>query len=111
MGMWSSFTAWLRGEDQRTLDRRADPDKVVEVAWLPLWQVHLVMPRLLDSGIPATFSEDHTSHLRFAAIEPMGRIFVMEPRFEEAYEMIRELTGEDPPRQGDPGPPLFPRRT
>jgi hypothetical protein len=109
MGIWSSFAAWLRGDDERTLLREADPDKVVEVAWLPLWQVHLVMPRLLDGGIPATFSEDHTSHLRFASLEPMARIFVMEPRWEEAHEMIKELTGEDPPRQGDHRMPHFPR--
>jgi hypothetical protein len=110
VGIVSTFLIWLRGDDERTRDRVADPDRVVEVAWLPLWQVHLVMPRLLDGGIPATFSEDHTSHLRFAAMQPMGRIFVMEPRLEQAYEMIRELTGEDPPRQGDPGPPRFPRQ-
>lgn len=105
MGIMSAFAAWLRGDDERTQSREPDPDRVAEVAWLPLWQVHLVMPRLLDSGIPATFSEDHTSHLRFAATEPMARIFVMEPRFAEAFDIIRDLTGEDPPRQGDPAPP------
>lgn len=94
-GWW----AWLWGRDDRSLHREPDPDRVVEAAWLPLWQAHLVMPQLLDRGIPATFSEDHTSHLSFRAMEPMARIFVMEPRLEAARDALRELTGEEPRTQ------------
>lgn len=96
MGLWK----WLNGQDERTLNREPDPEKVVEAAWLPLWQVHLLMPELLDRDIPATFSEDHTSHLNFRSRGPMGRIFVMEPRLERARDVIREVTGEDPSGQG-----------
>ena len=49
--------------------------------------------------MPASFSEDHTSNLRGAALEPMGRIFVMEPRRQEARAIIAELIGADPPTQ------------
>ena len=55
---------------------------MVEVAWLPLWQCQLALHDLWENEIPATMAEDHTSMLRFAAREPMGRIFVMEVRAE-----------------------------
>jgi hypothetical protein len=45
-------------------------------------------------------AEDHTSHFRFGAREPMARIFVMEPRLAEAEAVIEELTGYPPAKQG-----------
>ena len=75
------------------------PDHIVEVAWLPLWQCQLVLHDLWENEIPATMSEDHTSMLRFAAREPMGRIFVMEVRADVARAAIKECLGFDPPKQ------------
>ena len=92
MSVWS----WLLGE--RT-PRPARPDRVVEVAWLPLWQCQLALHDLWENEIPATMSEDHTSMMRFAAREPMGRIFVMEVRAELARAAIAECIGIDPPKQ------------
>jgi len=74
-------------------------DHVVEVAWLPLWQCQLALHDLWENEIPATMAEDHTSMLRFAAREPMGRIFVMEPRAALARAAIAECIGVDPPKQ------------
>lgn len=91
----------MRGLDEKSLNREPDPEKVVEAAWLPLWQVHLLMPELLDREIPATFSEDHTSQLNFRSMVPMGRIFVMEPRLERARAVIEEIIGEEPRGQGE----------
>jgi hypothetical protein len=44
-------------------------------------------------------AEDHTSMLRFAAREPMGRIFVMEMRADVARAAIAACLGIDPPKQ------------
>ena len=44
-------------------------------------------------------AEDHTSMLRFAAREPMARIFVMEVRAEAAHAAINACIGVDPPKQ------------
>ena len=76
------------------------PDHVVEVAWLPLWQCQLALHDLWENEIPATMAEDHTSMLRFAAREPMGRIFVMEVRAEaRPCGDRRRALGIDPPKQ------------
>ena len=83
-------------------DRKTRPprqDRVVEVAWLPLWQCQLALHDLWENEIPATMSEDHTSMMRFAAREPMGRIFVMEVRAEIARAQIAECIGMEPPKQ------------
>lgn len=85
--------SWLRGEQHVRVPR---DDEIVEVAWLPLWQAHLVAHGLWEAEIPNSIAEDHTSNLRFAAREPMGRIFVMGMRLEAARAAIKELTGDDP---------------
>ena len=59
------------------------------------WRLH----DLWENDIPATMAEDHTSMLRFAAREPMGRIFVMEVRAETARAAIKECLGIEPPKQ------------
>jgi proline-rich tail region repeat protein len=74
-------------------------DRIVEVAWLPLWQCQLVLHDLWEHDVPATMSEDHTSHLRLAAREPMARIFVMEPRRAAAEAVISRCIGGPPPTQ------------
>ena len=79
--------------------RAPRPDRVVEVAWLPLWRCHLSLHDLWENEIPASMSEDHTSMLRFAAREPMGRIFVMETRAAAARAAIAACLGIDPPTQ------------
>ena len=79
--------------------RRA-ADHVVEVAWLPLWQCQLALHDLWENEIPATMAEDHTSMMRFAAREPMGRIFVMEVRAEVGSERRSpSASASDPPKQ------------
>ena len=61
--------SWLFADARRA---RHDADRVVEVAWLPLWQCQLALHDLWENEIPATMAEDHTSMMRFAAREPMG---------------------------------------
>ncbi|MEA3184661.1 MAG: hypothetical protein QOC57_800 [Ilumatobacteraceae bacterium] len=79
--------------------RSVHADRVVEVAWLPLWQCQLALHDLWENEIPASMAEDHTSMMRFAAREPMARIFVMEVRAEVARAQIAECIGIDPPKQ------------
>ena len=88
--------AWLMGRDAPRAPR---PDRVVEAAWLPLWQAHLVLHELWERELPVTMAEDHTSQLRYAAREPMARLFVMEPRLDDVRRAIAEITGVEPPRQ------------
>ena len=68
---------WIFGKHP---PRPPDPDRSAEAAWLPLWQAQLVLHELWERDVPAVIAEDFTSHLRFAAREPMARIYVMEPR-------------------------------
>jgi hypothetical protein len=72
------------------------PDATVEVAWLPLWQAQLVLHELWQREIPSVMSEDHSSHLRFGAREPMARIFVIAARAKLATEVIEDVIGEPP---------------
>jgi len=90
--------SWLFKE---VAPRPPRPDHIVEVAWLPLWQCQLALHDLWENEIPATMSEDHTSMLRFAAREPMARIFVTEPRLKAATEVIERVTGYPPAHQGN----------
>lgn len=89
MGVWH----WIFGKHP---PRPPDPDRTCEVAWLPLWQSQLVLHELLERDIPAVVSEDLTSHFRGGSIQPMARIFVMEPRRKAAAEVIEEITGYPP---------------
>ena len=88
--------SWLFGTRE---PRPPRPDHVVEVAWLPLWQCQLALHDLWENEIPATMAEDHTAMLRFAAREPMARIFVMEVLAEAARAAINSCIGVDPPKQ------------
>ena len=92
MGLWR----WMHSPSKVRLPR---PDHVVELAWLPLWQCQLLLHHLWEQEVPATMSEDHTSFIRFAAREPMGRLFVMEPRLDLARQIARDILGFDPPKQ------------
>jgi hypothetical protein len=74
-----------------------DPERTVEVAWLPLWQAQLVVHELWEADLPCVLVEDSTSHLRLAARGPMARIFVMEPRRARAVAVIEAVTGQTPP--------------
>ena len=87
---------WLVRRNQA---RPSRSDRVVEVAWLPLWQCQLALHDLWENEIPASMAEDHTSMLRFAAREPMARIYVMEVRAEAARAAIKACIGIDPPKQ------------
>ena len=93
VGLWN----WIFGKHE---PRPPDPDRSAEAAWLPLWQAQLVLHELWEREIPSVMAEDHTSHFRFGAREPMARIFVMEPRLAEAEAVIEELTGYPPAKQG-----------
>ena len=75
-------------------------DAADHAAWLPLWQAQLVLHELWEQDIPAVMSEDFTSHLRFAAREPMARIFVTETRLDAASKVIEKVTGYPPAHQG-----------
>jgi hypothetical protein len=88
---------WIFGKHE---PRPPDPDRSAEAAWLPLWQAQLVLHELWEREIPAVMSEDHTSHMRFGAREPMARIFVMEPRLVQAEAVIEEVIGHPPAHQG-----------
>ena len=90
-----NLRGWLFAE------RKAHPpraDRGAEAAWLPLWQCHLALHDLWENEIPATMAEDHTSMMRFAAREPMARIFVMEVRAEVSRAQIAQCIGIDPPK-------------
>lgn len=93
MGVWN----WIFGKHP---PRPIDPERTAEAAWLPLWQAHMILHELWESGIPAVISEDSTSLLGFTAREPMARIFVMEPRLAEAERLIEDITGFPPAHQG-----------
>jgi hypothetical protein len=73
-----------------------DRDRTVEIAWLPLWQAQLVVHELWERDIPVAMAEDHTSHLRLAALQPMARIFAMSGRAAAARRVVEELIGEPP---------------
>ncbi|MEX2628269.1 MAG: hypothetical protein WD225_15390 [Ilumatobacteraceae bacterium] len=88
---------WIFGKHE---PRQPDPERSAEAAWLPLWQAQLVLHELWEREIPSVMSEDHTSHMRFGAREPMARIWVMEPRLVEAERAIEEITGVPPAHQG-----------
>jgi hypothetical protein len=94
MGLVGRAFDWLMGRDPI---KPPNPDRVVEAAWLPLWQAQLVLHELWERELPATMAEDHTSLLRYAAREPMARIFVMEDRLVEIRAAIAEITGTEPP--------------
>jgi hypothetical protein len=74
-----------------------DPERAVEVAWLPGWQAQLVLHELWETGVPCVLVEDMTSHLRMASFQPMARIFVMEPRRDAALAVIEATIGDQPP--------------
>ena len=93
MGLWN----WLFGKHP---PRPPDPERTVEAVWVPMWQAQLVLHELLEREVPAVVSEDHTSHLRFGAREPMARIFVTEPRLAQAEAIIEEVIGHPPAHQG-----------
>ena len=80
----------LRRRRDHALDGRSD-DRVVELAWLPLWQAQLVLHHLWEAGVPTTMSEDHTSQLRFGAREPMAHLYVMAHRLEAARAAMAEV--------------------
>jgi hypothetical protein len=84
MGLWH----WVFGRHE---PRPPRPDRVVELAWLPLWQAQLVLHHLWEAEIPVTMSEDHTAMYRFGAREPMARLYVMEVRLAAAREVMAEL--------------------
>ena len=76
--------------------RPPDPDRVVEAAWVPLWQSQIVTDELRAAGIPAVVNEEFTVHLTTYTREPMARIFVTEDRLHEAEDLIADLTGQPP---------------
>ncbi len=78
--------------------RAPDPDRTVELAWLPLWQALLVSSELWERDVPCAVVEDHTSQLLVQAREPMARLFVMEPRFAAATAIVTEVLGHEPKR-------------
>jgi hypothetical protein len=88
---------WIFGKHP---PRPPDPERTVEAAWLPMWQVHLVVHALEEADIPAVVSEDFTSHWRGGSRQPMARIFVMEPRLADAEAVIEDLTGFPPAHLG-----------
>lgn len=88
---------WIFGKHE---PRPPDPERTVEAAWMPIWQAHLVLHELWEREIPAVISEDHSSHWRGGAREPMARIFVMEPLLARSEGIIEELTGYPPAHLG-----------
>ena len=93
MGLWH----WIFGKHP---PRPPDPERTVEAAWLPLWQAQMVLHELLEREVPAVVSVAFTSHWRGGSRVPMARIFVMEPRLDDAEAIIEEITGHPPAHQG-----------
>ena len=76
--------------------RPPDPDRVVEAAWVPLWQSQIVTEELRAAGIPAVVNEEFSLHLTTYTREPMARVFVTEDRLHDAEQVIADLTGRPP---------------
>jgi len=73
-----------------------DPERVVEAAWVPMWQSQMLTEELNAAGIPAVVNEEFTVHLTMYSRQPMARIFVTEDRLREAEDLIEEITGVQP---------------
>jgi hypothetical protein len=84
---------WVAG---RHAPRPPDPDRVVEAAWVPMWQSRMITDALIAEGIPAVVNEEFSVHLTMYSREPMARIFVTEDRKAEAESLIEDLTGVAP---------------
>lgn len=94
---------WLRKLyrlDKVRAEMPPDPDKVIDVAVLALWQTPMVITALAEQGIHATFAEESLPKHGMIGI-PTAHIYVMEPDRARAQRLIRELTVRD----GAPGAP------
>ena len=76
--------------------RPPDPDRVVEAAWVPMWQSRMIVDELNAQGIPAVVNEEFSVHLTMYSRQPMARIFVTEDRKADAESVIEDLTGLAP---------------
>ncbi len=91
MNAASRLAKWIFA---RQPPRAPREDHVAELAWLPLWQAHLVLHHMWEANVPVTLSEDHTSQLRFGAREPMAHLYVMEPRLAAAQQVMAEVVDD-----------------
>ena len=74
-------------------DRHPTPDRerVVELAWLPLWQAQLVLHHLWEADVPTTLSETAPVPWRIGMHEPMARLYVMERRLAAARAAMAKV--------------------
>jgi hypothetical protein len=93
VGTFRSAWSWVFGKHE---PRPPDPSRVVEAAWVPLWQSRMITDELRAQGIPAVVNDEFSVHLTMYSREPMARIFVTEDRRAEAEELIEDITGTAP---------------
>ncbi|MCU1392806.1 MAG: hypothetical protein JWM34_1234 [Ilumatobacteraceae bacterium] len=68
-----------------------DPDSVVHVATLPLWQAPLIVVGLEEAGIKATFAEISSPRAAMSG-QINARVFVVERDRVAAEAIVAELT-------------------
>ena len=83
---------WLRRLFGSGAGGERDPDAVVWVATVALWQAPLVVHELGEQRIKATFVENSSRSLIFGGA-PAARIYVHQLHREEAERIILDVTG------------------
>ena len=93
---------WLRrlfgSEHADGVDDEPDPESVVWVATVALWQAPLIVHGLAEQRIKAVFAETSSRRLTLGGA-PAARIYVHQRHRAEAEEIIVDLTSAAPPDQ------------
>ena len=72
-----------------------DPDRMVDVQHVAMWQGPMVLGALQDQGIVAHIIEDHSAKITGEAFIPRSRVMVRASDYAEAAEVIHDvLNGE-----------------
>ena len=82
----------LFGMDRPADESDADPDEVVWVATVALWQAPLVVHGLAEQRIRATFAESSSRRGIIGGL-PAARIYVTQRHRSRAEHVIADLTG------------------
>ena len=72
-----------------------DPDRMVIVQYVAMWQGPMVLGALKDQGIVAHVIEDHSSKITGEAFVPRSRVMVRSSDLVEAAEVINDVLSGD----------------
>ena len=87
------FLHWVFGKHPIPPPAPPDPNKVAEVAILPLWETPMIITALDEMGIRATFAEITPMHAKAIQHPTQSAIvYVIETDLARAKEAIAELT-------------------